>query len=109
MSTVLLLVMLLTAVGVVVGAVAVAQRDAAQASDLAALSGAAARLGGQDGCGAAKRIAAANGAVMATCKVSGDEIDFVVAVRVEHQLALPLGLTMTVHADAQAGRLGPVG
>ena len=106
---VVLVAMVITAVGLLVGGLAVAQRGAANAADLAALSGAAEHAKGQDSCAAARRIAAQNGAALSTCKVSGDGLDFVVSVTVERELRLPLGLSPTVRASAEAGRLEPVG
>lgn len=106
---VVLVAMVITAVGLLVGGLAVAQRGAANAADLAALSGAAEHTKGQDSCAAARRIAAQNGAALATCKVSGDGLDFVVSVTVERELRLPLGLSPTVRASAEAGRLEPAG
>ena len=52
------------------------------AADLAALSGAAAIQQGRDGCAEARRLAAANGARLADCDQVGDQVDFVITVRV---------------------------
>jgi secretion/DNA translocation related TadE-like protein len=109
LAAVLLLAMTITAIGLMAAVFALAQRDAANGADLAALSGAAQYAKGQDACVTAQRIATQNGASLATCKVSGDSVDYVVAVTVERRLELPLGLSPLVRASAQAGRLGPVG
>jgi secretion/DNA translocation related TadE-like protein len=102
------LVMVIAAVGLLAATFATAERDAANAADLAALSGAAAQGRGEAACEVAGTVASHNGARLASCAVSGDSLDFVVAVRVERRLALPLGLAPTVYARAEAGRLEPV-
>lgn len=71
MASVLLL--LGAALGVV-GALVVAHRTAQSAADLGSLAGAEARQRGEDGCAAAARIAEANGAVLAGCRISGDDV-----------------------------------
>ncbi|MBA3020055.1 Rv3654c family TadE-like protein [Propionicimonas sp.] len=107
-SAAVALAMVITAVGLLAGVFAAAQRDAANAADLAALSGASVYSRGGSACEVAARIAAENGAHLASCRVSGDSFDFVVAVSVDHRLALPLGLAPTVRASAEAGRLEPL-
>lgn len=74
-------------------------RRAQSAADLAALAAAAAVQTGGDGCSAGGRIAAANGAALAGCTVSG--MDVSVTVRV----AGPrwLGSSGDLEARARAG------
>lgn len=77
---------------------------AQQAADLAALAGAAARQHGEDGCTAARRIAAANSASLTACAALGsDEIE----VTVERPLPAPVARWVAGSAGAQA-RAGPV-
>ena len=52
------------------------------AADLAALSGAVAYQQGRDGCAEARRLASVNGAGLAACEDVGDQVDFVITVRV---------------------------
>lgn len=121
-AAVVLVAMVITAAGLLIGVYAVAQRDAANAADLAALSGAAQYEADQyangqyandqqpnsaSACGAARRIAAKNGAELTKCKVSGDSLDFVVSVTVTQRLGA-LFLPASVNASAEAGRLEPV-
>jgi secretion/DNA translocation related TadE-like protein len=108
-AVVMAVILLVTGVSVLVCVVALAQRDAANAADLSALSGAAAVAKGQDPCPTASRIAVANGVKLLRCRVSGDAVDFVVSVEVQRRLDLALGLRPTVHAEAHAGRLGSAG
>lgn len=131
-AAVVLVAMVIAAAGLLIGVYAVAQRDAANAADLAALSGAAQYEAGQyangqyangqytngrdandqqpnsaSACGAARRIATENGAELTRCKVSGDSLDFVVSVTVTQRLRA-LFLPASVNASAEAGRLEPV-
>jgi len=108
-AAVVLVAMVITAVGLLGGTFALAQRAVANAADLSALSGAAEYTKGHDSCAAARRIVAQNGAALIACKTSGDGLDFVVSVTAERELRLPLGLSSTVRASAEAGRLEPVG
>jgi secretion/DNA translocation related TadE-like protein len=82
----------------------VAAHRARTAADLAALSGASAVVNGDQACGAAERIAEANGAHLETCSRVGDPIDFVVSVRVEVTVGVrvPL-LPRQIGAAAHAG------
>lgn len=92
-------------VAVLAGYVAAAH-SARAAADLAALSAAAQYLRGEPACPAAGRMAAANGAQLAACQVSGDRGSFVVSVTVEQQVRLPVPrLSGTVRAEAYAGRV----
>ena len=74
------------------------------AADLAALSGAVAYQQGRDGCAEARRLAAANGAGLAGCDEVGDQVDFVITVRVTVAVGLRVpGLPRTITAEAHAG------
>ncbi len=108
-AAVMLLILVIAAVGTLLGALAVAQKQAIAAADLAALSGAAAFTENSGVCAAAGRIARANGVELVYCSVRGDSIDFVVTVHVQRTVAILPGLTPVVSASADAGRLEPVG
>jgi secretion/DNA translocation related TadE-like protein len=58
----------------VVAAVVWAHRTAQSAADLSALAGAAELQEGEEACGAARRIAAANHASLTSCQVQGEEV-----------------------------------
>ncbi|HAM45517.1 MAG TPA: hypothetical protein DCM67_10930 [Propionibacteriaceae bacterium] len=105
-AVVVAVLMLIAGVGVFAAVVALAQRDADNAADLSALSGAAAFAAGQDPCPAARRIAASNGVEVRQCRVIGDLLDFVVTVEVQRRVTLVLGVEPTVRSEARAGRLG---
>jgi secretion/DNA translocation related TadE-like protein len=81
------------------GGLLVAQRRVQAAADLAALAGAGALQRGDDGCDAASRMAARNGASMDRCRV--DDRDVVVTLA----RAGPLlwGRSAEVRAMARAG------
>ncbi|MDT7538317.1 MAG: hypothetical protein QOI82_1902 [Actinomycetota bacterium] len=65
-----------------VGAVAVARHRAAAAADLAALAAADRALAGEEvACTAARRAAAADAAVLDSCRLTGEIADVVVSVR----------------------------
>ena len=84
----------------VVAAMVRAHRIAQSAADLAALAGAADLQEGGDACAAASRIADANDASVASCRVLGEE------VMVEVTVAGPRWLGQ--HADLSArARAGP--
>lgn len=108
-ATVVVIAAVIAAVGLLVGAFAVAQHDAAGSADLVALSAATRYAGGGDACQAAGAVAQSNGVSLTSCRVDGDALDFVVSVSVSRSLHLPLGLTATATASAHAGRLEPVG
>lgn len=74
------MVLLLGAALGVTGALVAGHRTAQAAADLAALAGATALAGGGDGCGAADRIAAANGAALSGCSVAGADVRVTVVV-----------------------------
>ena len=106
-ATVLVLVavmLLATAalVGVVLGALATLERRVESAADLAALAGATAVQGAEDGCDAASHVAARNRAALGACVVRGDVLE-VRAVRVVH---LPVIGRVTLAARARAGPSG---
>jgi len=92
----------LMVVGAALGVVAAmvhAHRVAQSAADLAALAGASAVAEGGDACGAAGRIAAANGAGLEGCLVSG--LDVAVTVTVDGPRWL--GQSGDLAAEARAG------
>lgn len=105
-AVVVAVLMLITGVGAFAAVVALAQRDADQAADLSALSGAAAFAAGQEACPTARQIAASNGVEVGQCRAVGDLLDFVVTVEVERQVTSVLGIELTVRSQARAGRLG---
>lgn len=104
-AAVMLVVMVVAGVAVVLTGYVAAQHGAAGAADLAALSGSAAYVRGEDACLAARASARGNGTTLQACAVSGDSFDFVVRVSVVRHLRAPPGLPATVTAKAEAGRL----
>lgn len=91
----------------VVAGYIVAVHHARAAADLVALSGASARAEGGDACRAAGRFALLNRVRLASCRVRGDSLDFVVTVTVAQRVpTLPGALPGEVAATAHAGRLG---
>ncbi|HET7069346.1 MAG TPA: Rv3654c family TadE-like protein [Nocardioides sp.] len=92
------LVTLGAALAVVVAMVA-AHRAAQSAADLAALAGANAVLEGRQGCAAAGETAAANGATLTGCLVSGADVAVEVRVAGPHWL----GQTADLGARSRAG------
>jgi secretion/DNA translocation related TadE-like protein len=101
----LLVVVVIAGIALVLVGYIAAQHGAAGAADLAALSGAAAYVRGDDACAAVRTVARANGANLKSCAVAGDSFDFVVTITVTKQLRAPPGLPATVTASAEAGRL----
>ena len=99
-------VVTLGAAAMVISGYLIEHHRARAAADLAALSGAAAYVRGQDACDQARQIARQNGAKVISCNRVGDHLDFVVTVRtaVAARSRLP-GLPRTVEAEAYAGRL----
>ncbi|HNM96624.1 MAG TPA: pilus assembly protein TadG-related protein [Marmoricola sp.] len=98
----LLVVMVLTFVGVIgvgVGGLLIAHRQAQAAADLAALAGASALQWGDSGCVAAARIAARNRAGLTGCVIS----DQTIAVTVEVSLAGEGVFNWHLPARARAG------
>ena len=97
------ILMVLAFAGVVAAGYVTAGHRARSAADLAALSGAAEVQRGGDACGAATRLAEANGARIVACDRVGDQIDYVVTVRVACAVGGPAGLPRSVEAVAYAG------
>jgi secretion/DNA translocation related TadE-like protein len=99
-------VVTLGAAAMVITGYLIGHHRARAAADLAALSGAAAYVRGQDACDQARQIARKNGAKLISCIRVGDDLDFVVTVRtaVPAPSRLP-GLPRTAEAEAHAGRL----
>ena len=107
MAAVMGVVVTLSAVAMVIAGYLAAHHRARAAADLAALSGAAAHVSGEDDCDQARRIAKQNGARVTGCARVGDDIDFVVTVltAVTVRSTLP-GLPHSAEAEAHAGRIG---
>jgi secretion/DNA translocation related TadE-like protein len=105
MVAILGVVVALAAAAMVITGYLIGHHRARLAADLAALSGAAAYVRGQDACDEAREIARRNGAKLISCTRVGDDLDFVVTVRtaVPAPSRLP-GLPQTVEAEAYAGR-----
>jgi secretion/DNA translocation related TadE-like protein len=93
------LVAVAAALGLVT-AVVVHHRMAQSAADLAALAGAGAAARGEDACGAAGAVAAANGAALVGCRADGPR-----EVQVQVQVTGPhwLGQGVDPVAEARAG------
>ncbi len=107
-ATVLVLAMMavlvfVAAASAVVVAMVVVHRAAQSAADLAALAGAQAVAEGGDGCAKAALVAAANGARVADCLVTGRVIDVTVHVTGPHWL----GQRADLVARSRAGPAGP--
>jgi secretion/DNA translocation related TadE-like protein len=92
--------LLLGAALAVVIALFAAHRAAQSAADLAALAGARGVASGTDGCRVATRVAAANGARVTTCVVTGWVVDLEVEVPGPHWL----GQTADLAARSRAGQ-----
>ncbi len=90
-----------TLAGAALGRVAVDQRRAAAAGDLAALAGATALQYGRPGCPAARDTAADNGALLARCQEHDDTIQVEVVV-----FSTVLGRVLDVRGRARAGPAG---
>jgi len=94
---------LVGAVSASLGAVAVARQRAAAVADLAALAAADASLEGEAAaCDRAQRVATANAAVLASCRLAGDLAVVVAEVRPPG----PLGRLGVTSARARAGPIG---
>jgi secretion/DNA translocation related TadE-like protein len=106
MAGVMGVVVTLSCAAMVIAGYLVGHHRARSAADLAALSGAAAHVRGEDVCGQARQIARQNGARVIRCSWVGDDIEFVVTVRtsVSTPSRLP-GLPRSVEGEAHAGRL----
>jgi len=83
----------------VTGAMVVDHRTAQAAADLAALAGASASARGEDGCAAAGRVAARNGASLSSCRLAGSDV----LVRVVVMGPRWLGASGDLAAEARAG------
>lgn len=98
--TVIMLVTLAGLAGVTLGSALVARHRTAAAADLAALAGAARAAEGQTAaCSRARAVAAANGAGLTSCRVAGQVVEVVAAIR----LPLVFGVPMTARSRARAG------
>lgn len=95
----MLVVVLITGVGLLLGAVVVGRSRVQGAADLAALAAAEEQRAGGEGCGVARASAQRNRVRLVRCGVAGDEVEFVVTVRVA--AALPVGL-FGLRSDAEA-------
>lgn len=106
MASIMAVVVVLGATATVVAGYLASHHQARSAADLAALSGAAAYASGDDACDQARRTARQNGARATRCGRVGDEVDFVVTVRVvvDVRVRSP-GLPRQVEAEAYAGRV----
>ena len=99
---VLVLIMLLCVAGgsaALIGAAISVRHQAETAADLAALSGASALQRGASPCPVADQIAGANGAALASCRVTGEFLD----VTVRLQPRGPLARLPPARARARAG------
>lgn len=97
-------VVLLGGAAILVAGYAVAYHRARSAADLAAVSAGAAFAQGGDACAEARRSARDNGARLLDCDQVGDQIDYVVSVRVEIGVGNQVpGLPKRVQAQAYAG------
>jgi secretion/DNA translocation related TadE-like protein len=107
MAAIMAVVVTLGAAATVVAGYLVSHHRARAAADLAALSGAAAHVRGENACDQARRTARQNGSLATRCDRVGDEVDFVVTVRVVVAVrARAPGLPGQVEAEAHAGRVG---
>lgn len=110
-GTVMALAVIAVALGLALGAIGLIQAQAAsgrarQAADLAALAGATALssiLAPGDPCAMAERVAVANGAGLASCLVSGEDVRVEVLVP-----ATILGIPRQASASARAGPVNPL-
>jgi secretion/DNA translocation related TadE-like protein len=93
----LLMVVGLAVAGVT--SVVVAHRGAQSAADLAALAGAQAEVGGDDGCAVAQALARANRARLTGCAVLGSDV----LVQVSRSVRPGFGLRFGLEASARAG------
>jgi secretion/DNA translocation related TadE-like protein len=96
--------LVLSGAALVVGGFALAHHRARAAADLAAVSGATVFGQGADACEQARRSARDNGAEVLSCEQTGDQIDYVVTVRVAVGVRIRVpGLPDRVEARAHAG------
>lgn len=100
----MLVVVLLTGLGLLLGALTLGRSRIQGAADLAALAGAEVQRAGGEGCGAARAAAERNRVRLVRCGVAGDEVEFVVSVRVAAPLPVRVpGLRPDAEAVAYAG------
>lgn len=94
----------LSGAALLVAGFAVAHHRARAAADLAAVSGATVFAQGSDACQQARRSAQDNGAAVVSCEQVGDQVDYVVTVRVAVTVRTRVpGLPEQVQALAHAG------
>ena len=99
----------LSSAALVIAGYAVGYHRARAAADLSALSGAAAFQQGRDPCAQAALTARHNGARVDRCSQVGDEVDFVVTVRVSVEVRTRMPqMPSTVAAEAHAGSVEDV-
>ena len=104
MIGIITVVLMLSLAGICLAGYLVAAHRARAAADLAALSGAAVFAAGGDGCDAARINARNNGGHLVSCEQVGDQVDFVITVRVEVRTPTGVaGLPGTIRAVAHAG------
>ncbi len=94
------LVLVVTALCLACGHVAVAAHRSAAAADLAAIAGAQALRVGDDACAAVEQTAARNGARVTQCVVDGADVRVTVEVHTPEMVGL-------VWAPASTARAGP--
>jgi secretion/DNA translocation related TadE-like protein len=104
MAGIIGVVVALSSAVLIIAGYAVGYHRARAAADLSALSGAAAYQEGRDACAQATQTSRQNGTRVEHCDVIGDDIDFVVTVRVAvlTRTRIP-HLPRTVKAEAHAG------
>ena len=104
MAGVMGVVVTISCVAMMISGYLLGYHRARAAADLAALSGAVAYQQGGNGCAEARRLAVANGARLADCDQVGDQVEFVITVRVAVAVELRVpGLPRTIAAEAHAG------
>ncbi len=92
------------------GAATLAVHRVRSAADLVAVSAAAEKSRGGDACQSARQLASSNGVSVRECRISGDDLDFVVSVTVTLPFTHPLpGVPRVIEATAHAGRLTGAG
>ena len=100
-SLVVLLVAALTGLLVLAGVANAEGQRVRGAADLAALAGAKAHGVGKDACGEAGRSATLNRVEVLACRLTGDEVEFVVTVAVRAELHVgPWRQPLQAHANA---------
>ena len=106
MVGVMMVVLVVATMGVTIAAYLLAVHRARSAADLAALSGAVAYSLGGDACSRSRATAATNAATVSDCSAVGDQVDFVVSVRVVVRISRTVpGLPDRISAQAYAGSL----